>query len=563
MVFLSGEKGGAVVRLRYPAGTFIVQALAVITVLLLCAPQVTDQGGGTDYPNTRTVTGRIVGSDLGAASNTEVRLVSRNFLPTDENSDSCCIIDCTDDNGVYSVNVPDTGTYNLQAVHLGKRLRAFVPAIRVADSLDTIQVAESVLSEPGAIEVTLPASFAGRTGYVALRGTTIGTAVDGTAAAVDLDSVPSGTVASLYFVDAADASFPVMLQDSVEAATGETVYVAPHLGKRHVEIVLNTTATGADVGENVGAFPLVLRLAQLGVPVAELSDNGADLAVTGKNFVPLPFEIESWDGDAAEAVIWVLVDTIYGNSDRQSLFLFWGGGSFQRPAPSGPVFDTANGCAAVWHLNNRCIDATVNERDGTSVGAVADTAGILGGAQRFYGGDYFLIDGLLGMPASVTLSAWGLLDKPDSDGGEIVSVGDVVLIRMDDSWGDGKGCQGSFFSEPNFDNDSLTHEYIASRKFLAGTGWHHFTYVVDGDALVHRLYIDGELSGEAVMSVPVLWEGVGSSTVIGRHGNEKKARNFTGAIDEVCVANVPRTAAWIKLCYMNQKTDSRLVAVKK
>jgi hypothetical protein len=37
---------------------------------------------------------------------------------------------------------------------------------------------------------------------------------------------------------------------------------------------------------------------------------------------------------------------------------------------------------------------------------------------------------------------------------------------------------------------------------------------------------------------------------------------FDGKIDEVCVSSKPRSADWIKLCYMNQRPDDKLVFFK-
>jgi hypothetical protein len=38
---------------------------------------------------------------------------------------------------------------------------------------------------------------------------------------------------------------------------------------------------------------------------------------------------------------------------------------------------------------------------------------------------------------------------------------------------------------------------------------------------------------------------------------------FSGAIDEVGVSSIPRNADWIKLSYMNQRTDDKLVVFDK
>ncbi|MBN1760891.1 MAG: DUF2341 domain-containing protein [Chitinispirillaceae bacterium] len=554
---LKGEGYALRCLLRTVRGS-VLSCIAVFG--FVCSPQVADPGGGTDFPNTRTITGTIVDSDHHIAAHAEVRLVAQTWLPAGAPAESCCVIDSTDSSGRYSITAPDTGIYNLQVVGGGRRQRLFVAAIEVEEQDDTVLIDEQQLENPGAVAVALPPSVAGQTGWVAFKGTTYLTEIDGNASVAIFDSVPVGMVASLYFV-AVNAEEPVLLEDSVTVVKEDTVRITSHLGNAYVELLLNTTSEGADIEDDVVDFPLAVRLGALGVPLDGAGTGGTDLVVTRSDFRPLPFEVERWDTAAGEAVIWVLVDTIYGNRDRQSLFVFRGGSTMVSPEADQAVFDTANGFAAVWHLADRCVDATVNGHDGTSVGTVTDTAGIVGGAGGFRDSSHFTIEGLIDTAETVTLSAWAALGAPDDDGGEVVSLGDAVLIRMDDTWND-KGCQGSFYVDSLPEHDTLSHEYLASGQFLAGTGWHFFSYCVDRKTMTHRLFIDGALCCEAAMALPNLWSGVGASTIIGTHGNGKPFRNFNGVIDEVRVENRSRSAAWIKLCYMNQRSDTLLISVR-
>lgn len=541
----------------------VLPSFSVLVLLMSfsCSRSTATGPGGTDFPNTRTITGKVVHGDDSPGSFTEVRLVAEDHIPTGGDAATCSTIDSTDSSGSYSFEVSGTGTFNLQAIHLTKRTRLFVRSVRVFSDDDTVWVEEYTLRTPGAITVALPEQVADRPGFLAIEGTCFGVSVDSGSGTVTLDSVPSGTVPSLYFVDTGSSDDPVLLQDSVVVGEEDTTMVAPQFGSRYLELTLNTTPDGADIVNDVRNFPLVLRLSGLGIPLEELQADGADLVITRGDNRPLPFEVETWDAANGDVTIWALVDTIFANSSDQSLFLFWGGRSFSRPESGTEVFDTSGGFAAVWHLSGRCIDATVNKHDGTRVGDVADTSGVMSGAQRFHGDDYFSIGGLINTPGTVTLSAWAMLDVPDGNGGEVVSVGDAVLIRMDDSWRE-RGCQGSFYSNPQAESDTLTHECLASGQFLKGTGWHYLTYVADGSEMEHRLYIDGELAREETMPVPIQWQGIGTSTIIGTHGNGKEARDFNGAIDEVRISNVPRSASWIKLCYMSQRQNSPVVSVK-
>ena len=45
-------------------------------------------------------------------------------------------------------------------------------------------------------------------------------------------------------------------------------------------------------------------------------------------------------------------------------------------------------------------------------------------------------------------------------------------------------------------------------------------------------------------------------------GRSWVAQFVNGIMDEIRIEGTPRTAAWIRLCYMNQRNDDRLVVFK-
>jgi hypothetical protein len=374
-----------------------------------------------------------------------------------------------------------------------------------------------------------------------------------------IDSVPAGNVPALYFIGTRTGD-KLLLKDSTTILPGDTTFVAPQNGPNSLKLVLNTTVSGAGVSEDVYNFPLAIRLSAFSIDMKELLPDGSDLVITKADNTRLPFEIEQWDPEHGNALVWVNVDTVFGNNSVQSIYLFWGKKQ-ESSIKTKAVFDTASGFSAVWHLNGGCFDATIKKHDGIRVGAVTDTIGILGGAQRFHGKDYLTVEGLIGKLPTLTLSAWAKLDTADRLGGDIVSIGDAALIRMDDHYNK-RGCQGSYCISPNA-ADSMTHNDLSSGTFLSGTGWHYFSYVFDAGSLRHRFYIDGVLSKEEQLTTQIQYDSIGTTTRIGVHGNGKTSMDFTGSIDEVCVSHIARSDAWIKLCYMNQGSENKLITVKK
>jgi hypothetical protein len=533
--------------------------ICALHLVLFCQCTTSISGGGTDFPNTRTVAGRIVHENGSPAPFTDVLLLAEDYVPIDNQSGWRSKTFSTDSNGSYKIEVNDTGHYNLYAFNLEQHTCLLVRGVEVGSDDTLLEISDAELVPSGVIKVALPDSIEKGDGFIYIQGTVFSAPVNAVDQLVIIDSVPSGILPAFYITRTGDGE-AILLQDSVNVAPHDTTFVAPQNGPNSLKLILNTTAAGADVAEDVYDFPLAIRFSSLPVNLDEFMPDGSDLVVTRSDNERLPFEIEMWDREHGEAIVWVKTDTVFGNNDVQSIYLFWG-----KPAASKnsakSVFDTATGFSAVWHLNRGCTDATAHLHDGIRDGSVADTAGILGGAQCFHGKDRITIGGMVGNLPVLTLSAWAKLDTADYLGGEIISIGDAALIRMDDRFND-KGCQGSFYSSPGAP-DTMTHNDLSSGKFLAGTGWHFFAYVYDAAASRHRFFIDGVLSQEEQVTTSIHYENIGTATIIGAHGNGKTFMDFTGCIDEVHIAHTARSAAWIKLSYMNQRSENRLVLASK
>lgn len=69
----------------------------------------------------------------------------------------------------------------------------------------------------------------------------------------------------------------------------------------------------------------------------------------------------------------------------------------------------------------------------------------------------------------------------------------------------------------------------------AGTGWHHFVYVVDTANKVQKVYVDGVEKVSTTHTQSISYAGLGSDTYIGRHANGVGNYDFNGVIDNVSV----------------------------
>ena len=140
------------------------------------------------------------------------------------------------------------------------------------------------------------------------------------------------------------------LSAAIEAQTPEDY--ATWGGARYFTI--NTTVTGAAVAGTLTQFPLLVRLTS---PLhddvfAQAAHDGADLRFRRGGGPSLAYEIEHWDPVAKSAAVWVLMDSVRGHDDTQTLAMHWGKpGASGRSAPAN-VFDSSNGFVAVWHLGH-------------------------------------------------------------------------------------------------------------------------------------------------------------------------------------------------------------------
>ena len=94
--------------------------------------------------------------------------------------------------------------------------------------------------------------------------------------------------------------------------------------------------------------------------------------------------------------------------------------------------------------------------------------------------------------------------------------------------------------------------------------WTYITGVKNGKA--QYLYVNGELVDSTIDAIPSTKQRVMSFDVAIGKVNENDADKgdwfFNGIIDEVRIHSVSLSSDWVRLCYMNQRNDDKLVIVK-
>ncbi len=384
-----------------------------------------------------------------------------------------------------------------------------------------------------------------------------------------ITDMPVGTYR--FRVTSPDTSYNPITVDSITLAAGDTLSF-PFFGWRHhTRIFLNTTSSGADISGNVTGFPVLVRLTKDNFNFGEAAAGGFDCRFTRPDNTPLSFEIERWDSEHESAEIWVKIDTISGNDDSRYFFMHWGNPETMPPAAaSWHVFDTSAGFQLVWHLSDTQADsvndATLNHFNGTAAGMTAASVvgGIVGNARLFDGVSSSISiahssNGKLNFPHDgyYSLSAWVYAETLGNGSHVVISKGDEQYFLCSVE-GSSNGSSWSFVEfKDQFGWTSTTSSATEGR-------WVLLTGVKSGSS--QYLYVNGE----AVDSITTLLSSTRSritdfDVAIGKfmeNGVEEGDGFFNGSIDEVRISSSSLSADWIRLCYMNQQTEDRLLVFR-
>jgi hypothetical protein len=544
---------------------FYAVFMGMAITMLRCSSLQSTASGGT---GSETIIGKIVNEDGSAAGATVVTILPYNYNPVSDPPVSASCSDTTDDTGTYAVkvNAPFAPQYHLLAVKLDTRTKALKTTITISLQSDTTAVATDTLHNTGSVKIILSDTSTVANSYVYVQGTTFRTKVE--QGIVVIDSVPAGLLPALKYINTSDAAKSHTIRTSVTVVSGTLTEIADLAAWRFSKrLLFNTTASGADVAGSVTNFPALIRLTQSNFNFAEAKANGGDLRFTKADGAPLSYEVERWDSAGGQAEIWVKVDTVYGNDSTHCMTMCWGNPGAGSKSNSATVFDTTKGFQGVWHLNEpnglAAKDATGNHYDGTpSDTAPIAVSGAVGLAQKFNGVSSYLqmngtAGGKLNFPENghYTVSAWVYVDTlVDSMTRMIVGKGHrQYYLKLFSSGLQEQWEFTEFIDNIGFQITHYTPAIARSWKYLVG--------VRDGSN--QSLYLDGVLvnfsNSVPIGTAPGLRDttddvSIGRSMRYVTDWNEGYAF-FTGAIDEVRISNVARSADWVRLSYMNQKAN--------
>jgi len=263
--------------------------------------------------------------------------------------------------------------------------------------------------------------------------------------------------------------------------------------------------------------------------------DGADFRLlAGDDKTPLKFWIERFDSVNELAVLWVVVPSVLPGTDKNTIYVYGGNDKVAADANSAgtpaSVADAAT--VAVFHFDAK--DGVPADQTGAIKGSgptALEPNGLLGQSARLSGTAITLpandkLKTAADQPFSVLL--WV---RPDAADGTLFDEGPVQLTLSGGKL------------------EAKVGATTVSGGTVAPATWSQIGLTVGtGKA---TLYVNGESAGDAaVASVPAL------------AGDLHVGEGYKGLVDELQIANVARSADWIRLTYAAESADAKLIASK-
>ena len=344
----------------------------------------------------------------------------------------------------------------------------------------------------------------------------------------------------------------------VHAAPG---WYDPDWSYRRQVTIDHTEVTDVDDPSTTYAdFPLLVYATGL----SNIRADGADIRFTSSDGITeLPREIESYSGGTLYAWVKVNLTKDSGDSTDDVIYMYYGNAAATEPAP-----DSTYGTQNVWDSNYNMVqhmndadfnDSTMNNNDGTDDGT-SDTSGQLGQARSFDG-----------INDSVSWSSTSF--NFDYDDAFVFHYwqktavgGDYPLAKGDTNKGYCAKTQGDGDIDVFMDVDGAPREL--KRRVNAGAGdnsWHHVVITYDGSRDVSglRVYVDGsEPTTQATANTVNAGDSMATTLnfYLGRNSGDTAAW-YNGALDEVRISSIARSADWIATEYNNQNSPGTFCIV--
>ncbi len=295
----------------------------------------------------------------------------------------------------------------------------------------------------------------------------------------------------------------------------------------HKKISINAVG----VSPSQAQFPVVVRLHSGNFDFSTANVDGSDLRfIAGDDKTELKFHIEKYDSVNELAVIWVQLPKVDAAEKDAHFFVYSGNEKATASADAKATWDAAT--VAAFHFAEKTLLQDSSASALVAAGEVSVQKSALIGEAAVFSGKPLTIATipLLKGSATYTWSAW-IKPANITQSATLISFGNALTLKTD-------GLKLSL---------NAGTSKVAGGELKAAV-WQHVAVSVDGGKA--NLYLNGV--SVATGDVP----SVDASTDI------KLGEGYAGEIDEMQMANVARSAEWLKLSASAQGMDSQLLKVE-
>jgi len=339
------------------------------------------------------------------------------------------------------------------------------------------------------------------------------------------------------------------------------------------------TVQASEVPSDQTNFPVLVRntdadWAYTGSGGHVTQSNGEDILFTDSDgIIKLDHEIEDYEPSTGKLVAWVEVPSLSGSKDTPIYIYYGNSTAVDQENPTGAGVWEPN-YRGVWHLketptvDSYAYNSTSNDNDGTfeaSMTSGDQVAGEINGSLDFDGnGDFVRIsrDGTI-EPSAITISYW-----VKRDGIQIQYAKHVYKTWQNDS-------------SPTYQSYGFEHVTSSQVVFYVGKSggctyvesasdalpnntWVYVvgTYDPSGSSPQQKIYINEGIDDSTTNTAAILYDtGTDADLYFAVEKPSSPTYRFDGAIDEVRVSNIARSADWILTEYNNQKVTSSFYSV--
>jgi biopolymer transport protein ExbB len=314
------------------------------------------------------------------------------------------------------------------------------------------------------------------------------------------------------------------------------------------KITIDPGTAGAALTQDAGRVPILLRLHDGNFRFSDAKDDGSDLRLVDiDDATPLKFHIDTYDGLLGIALVWVDVPLLRAGAPTE-FYLYYG--NTNAPVGGDPRGTYDADTTLVYHFGEAAApprDQTAYNNAGEPAVTSVDAA-IIGRGARFNGTNTITLPGspslAIGAGAAFSWSAWVKSDAPQANA--------VLFAKRD----------GPNALVIGLDQDvpyvAVTTGGATSRTpavpAITPAAWHHVA-VTASDGIT--LYVDGRPATTLAVPLP----SVSGAASLGAPGaGVPIGAGFVGEMDELQLAKVARTQAFITAAFASQGPDGQMLA---